>query len=214
MDEIKSISDLIANPAKLRELLGWVNEMQRLRILTNTGGALLRRSPATKSYTLDTRGTEEGALPAVAGQADKFLTNDGVTTSWGDPPLPVMTDVAFNAANFTGNGSLVWTLTDPDQVVFAYTLLGRIMTVYLVLDATSVSGSGFALQIKIPGGKTASRNLYGPIAIVDNGTYSTGLAQVVAGTTIYIYKDISGTNWSASTNNTDVRGMLQFEVNA
>ena len=123
------------------------------------------------------------------------------------------TSVSFSAGNFTGNGSMTWTLASGDQTTFAYNLRGKTMTVAWYLVTTTVGGTpNTALQIAIPASKTANRTVLTPFYYSDNGTPGVGFAQVSAsGTVIQLFKpDVS--NWSAATNATYAYGEITFEV--
>jgi len=125
-----------------------------------------------------------------------------------------MTAVTFSAGNFTGNGSMTWTLTSPDQVYFGYAIRGKLMTLHFQLDTTSVGGTpNSQLQITIPLSKVATRTKTGTCRIIDNGTSSIGFCFVSAsGTVVSIALGSAGT-WAASTNATYIQGEIEFEIN-
>ncbi len=121
------------------------------------------------------------------------------------------TSVSFNAANFTASAGN-WTLASGDQATFGYELRGKTLTVAYVLVTTTVSATPATLRITIPGGFTAARRTGMPFAYYE-GTSGTGIAEVVAsGTTINLTKDIVGTAWATTTDNTYVEGVISFEV--
>lgn len=127
--------------------------------------------------------------------------------------LAAWTSVAFNAANFTGNGSMTWTVGAGDQTTFAYKKTGKVMTIMFWLDTTTVGGTpSTALQIAIPGGVLSARASITPVLIIDNSARSIGYAQLSASGSVIQIVRADGTNWSASTNATYVMGTVTFET--
>src|SRR5262249_13305320 len=70
------------------------------------------------------------------------------------------TAATYASGNFTANAG-TWTVDAGDQATFAYTLVGKTMTVAFTLNGTSTSaGMGNTLKIAIPGGFTAAKTMY------------------------------------------------------
>lgn len=126
--------------------------------------------------------------------------------------LKAWTAVAFNAGDFTASTG-TWTVGAPDVVTCAYHKIGRRMTVSFDIEATDVSATPAALQMTIPGGFTAAKDMRAMIQATDaGGTPGVGMARVApTATVITFYKDAAGGNWSAGAN-TAVRGQLTFET--
>lgn len=127
----------------------------------------------------------------------------------------IWTTPAFAAGNFTGNGSMTWTVAAGDVATFAYAIVGKMMTVAFSIITTTVGGTpDTLLQILIPGGKTSTKAMYSAIGqMLDNNVATTGRINVEAGDTkIYIQRtDLAA--FTASTNLTYVRGQITFEIN-
>lgn len=123
------------------------------------------------------------------------------------------TSVAFSAGNFTGDGTITWTLGSSDQETFAYTLIGKTLTVAWRLTSTSTGGAAStSLQIVIPGGFTAAKQIENTHWYNDNGGgWVAGICEV-AGTKILLYKANFAAWSNASTNNTGTFGQITFEV--
>jgi hypothetical protein len=120
--------------------------------------------------------------------------------------------VAFNAANFTASAGN-WTLVSGDQATFAYTLIGKTMTVSFVLNTTTVSATPASVRIAIPGGFTSAKVEAGMCRVNDNGTERIALVTTsAAGSLLTITLTAAGVNFSSSTDNTSVQGQLTFEV--
>jgi hypothetical protein len=128
-------------------------------------------------------------------------------------PMGEWISVAFAAGNFTGNGSMTWTLASGDQTTFKYTLVGKTMTVSVVLATTTVGGTpNTTLRIAIPGGFTAAAAMSTTWEVTDNGATTRALAEVAAAGTLITIVKAAGGNWAAATDNTGVKGQITFEV--
>jgi hypothetical protein len=124
------------------------------------------------------------------------------------------TAVAFDAANFTGNGAQTWTLTSGDQLSFTYTLIGKSMTVSGYFNNTTVGGTpNTDLRVVIPGGFVSNGLVIDIARVQDNGAaFAAGVVYVLsAGTTINFQK-LDASNWSAATNATVIQFSLTFPV--
>ena len=125
------------------------------------------------------------------------------------------TSVTFAAGNFTGSGAMTWTLDSADQTTLAYMLVGKTLWVSFNLGNTTVGGTvNISLQIAIPGGFTATKQMVAPILISDNGgTQVAGYAVVVASGNNILCRKMDNANWTLATNTTNVSGLIAFEVN-
>lgn len=122
---------------------------------------------------------------------------------------------AFNAADFSANGAMTWTVGSGDVVTYAYMIVGKMMIVNYYLNVTTVGGTlNSTLKIKIPAGKISAKRAAIPFNFADNGVEGTGISFIFEGDTIInLQKGIGGfINWAASTNNTTVAGSITFEI--
>ena len=122
------------------------------------------------------------------------------------------TAVPYNAGNFTASAG-TWTVDSGDQLAYAYTLVGKTMTLAFDIVGTDVS-AGAILRIAIPGGYTAARRTRTPISVRDNGTYGTGFA-IVKPSQAYVecVASQAAANFAITAgDNTDVNGEITFEV--
>ena len=163
---------------------------------------------ATSSVQLDvTAGTLQGDKIGAAG----FYEYDrpAKAGSWTSP--------AYSAGNFTASGSLTWTVEQADITTYAYTLVGKTMTVVFFIESTSTGGTASnILQIAIPGSFTAAKRMSMPTLWYADagGANAVGRAEVVSSGTVIRLTKMDNSNWSnAAANNTDVHGMITFEVN-
>ena len=167
-------------------------------------------------------GTTAGGLH-VGGASDPGDNNllvdgnvdvSGVYKLSGVSLFGAWTTPAFNAANFTANGSMTWTVGAGDVTTYAYQILGKTMVVAFYLQVTTVGGTpNIALVIKIPDGKTATKAISNNINFLDNNVRGIGFCEISAGgTSITCYRgDVA--NWTASTNATYIIGQITFEIN-
>lgn len=127
------------------------------------------------------------------------------------------TAVTYASGNFTAGGSQTWTVQSGDQTTYAYTLVGKTMTLTAELLTTSVGGTPNAeLRIAIPGGFAASRAFVASgITIRDSGSSATHepmLIQGAAGVSYLSLYLLGAPNWPATTNTTNVYVNVTFEV--
>lgn len=123
--------------------------------------------------------------------------------------------IRFSAANFTGNGTMTWTVTAPNVVTLAYMVIGKTMTIAFEINDTSVGGAVYTqLLMTLPAGVTATRTMRNQIRIKDNGVIRPGNATVETGNNrlIFAFNDFTA-SFGASTNATSVNGEITFEFN-
>lgn len=162
---------------------------------------------------------------AFAGLAD----TETVTGSWTFTPAPQLTAgfkergrttpagewtaPAFSAGAYTASGSMTWTVGSGDVSTYAYTLVGKTLTVTIAVAATTVGGSlDTLLKVAIPGSFTAARSMITSCVLSDNGTPFLARMYVLAGGTVINIDKQSGANMSAATDATAVQGQITFEV--
>ena len=157
-----------------------------------------------------------GAVEEIAcTAAGRALLAGASAAAQLDILIPAWTTPAFDVGNFTAAESMTWTVDSADVLTYAYSIVGKTMSLNFLLSTTTVGGTlSNYLILKIPGGKTIAKYFSTIIFVTDNGVNAVGYMLGIAGTTeIRLYKDVSGVNWSASTNNTGVRGSIILEIN-
>jgi len=164
-----------------------------------------------------------GCTIAATGniQTDGTLTVDLTSTltgacTYAGSVLGAWTTPAFDAGDFTANGSMTWTVAAGDVDTFAYTINNKMMTVVFNLVTTTVGGTPSTnLLIKIPASKTATKTVSNPVAIRDNdvvGGREVGIAQVTAGATNIAIALISNVAFAGGADLTYVQGQITFEI--
>lgn len=162
-----------------------------------------------KADVNDILNTVDGLFSGTFGlQCNGPLRERNRTANVGEWTTPT-----YAGGNFTSSSG-TWTVDSGDVTTYAYTVIGKTMILAVFLLNTSVTGTPATLRIAIPGGFTAAKAMRAWIETVDNGgTPATGMFDVAAaGTYVTVYRDLSGTAWSASTNATHVIGTITFEV--
>lgn len=157
-----------------------------------------------------------GLQPANTGanQASATYRWDGSSLAWrmvsheqGSWITP-----GFSAGNFTASAGN-WTVDSGDITTQAYYLSGRSLSVIFEIVDTDVSATPATLSMVIPGGFTASKTARGVARLDDAATVTNGIALVSAAGTTIGFSEI-GTAWqTTAADNTDVGGMMTFEVN-
>jgi hypothetical protein len=164
----------------------------------------------------DVTGLTTASSPTFAGTtigslAGVILGTAGVLSALDYVPW---TTPSFDAGDFTASGSMTWTVESGDVVTYAYTIIGKKMTVAFIFNTTTIGGTPSTnVKIKIPASKTAAKLMVTIAKMFNNGVWSNGFCNVVAsGDYIGVYNgDV--TSLTAETDLTGVRGIITFEIN-
>jgi len=153
-----------------------------------------------------------GRIPALSSTYVASLSGANLTAINPLQVIPTWSTFTYAAGNFTGSGTLTWTVSDLDENV-RYMRLGTTMVVLMDIVTTTVSGTGYALKVDIPGGLSATGGGGGACSVADNGTEKSGIWIISGGDSIDIYSGALGANlWTAATDNTYVRCMAIFQT--
>jgi hypothetical protein len=154
-------------------------------------------TPANQTFTVN------GTSVALHGFKER-----GYTAKLGEWTTP-----AHNAANYIGNGAMTWTVAAGDVATYAYTLIGKTMTVSFWIRLTSVGGvPNSTLRIAVPDSRLPAKTMYGTYVYNDNAAGEVlWHFRVVAGTGWIDLAKTSG-NWTASVDQTEVKGQITFEI--
>ena len=114
------------------------------------------------------------------------------------------TSVAYDAADFTGNGSMTWTVGSADVLQFAYRIEGTAMTVAFALATTTVGGT--------PQNDRATDLTIANSGLSSPGTrmfsVGTAAASITTGGTVFPYQD-GYVVWSGTCSGADPRTYTQ-----
>jgi len=124
-----------------------------------------------------------------------------------DARLNTYTNRSYSSGNYTASGSMTWTVDSGDVLLDRYVRVGPMTYFSFYVYASSVGGTpDTVLKIALPG--SGGYETYGLFWYSDNGTAGIGLVRS-NGTQMELSK-LDGSNWTASTNNTAVRGLLTY----
>jgi hypothetical protein len=175
-------------------------------ILDNVGSSTVKVATEDASSTAANRCiclSDDGQIVGPGGRL--LAIYDGTTARWRvtllEPGDPIA--VAHNAGDYTGSGSLTFTVASGDLTRYLYTQRGRQLDLTLRIDNASTGGTAAAyLKIACPAGFTPSHvdQVVGTCFIDQNGTVQVGLVYADA-TGLYLS---TGTlaNWSNTLTNT------------
>jgi hypothetical protein len=154
--------------------------------------------------------TQTGAHKNLTAET---LSSRGAIREFGrDMPLGVWRNVAFAAGTFTGNAAMTWTVALADQLVYRYMLVGKTAAIAFDIDDTTVGGTpNVSLQLTLPVASAYAAS--GSFVYDDNaGGDRVGVFTLAAEATLLRLFKSDGSNWTASTNATRVRGQLLVEI--
>lgn len=119
----------------------------------------------------------------------------------------------FAAGDYTGNGSMTWTVSSGNAIRNTYKLTGKDLAHNIYIANTSVGGTlNTQLRLKVPGGFSMATDEGGAIVGIDNATAIAGAAWIAtAGTNVLFTKPNSG-NWSSSGSATLLIGSMRYSV--
>jgi hypothetical protein len=141
--------------------------------------------------------------------AENSIRERNRTTALGE-----WTSVAFAAGNFTASGSMTWTVASGDQTTYAYTLIGKTMTLSFVIENSTVGGTGSTeLRIAIPGGFTPAKTMESAGTVKDDANTQTIRIRAASGASyLALIREDGNVFDDTSTDATDVRGQISFEI--
>ena len=120
-------------------------------------------------------------------------------------------DIPLVSADFTGSGTLTWTVLPKNLLTLAYSLTGMEMLFAVGLSSTTVAGAGNILQVMLPGGFLAARRVDGATGVLnDAGTLTSGTVFVSADSNVLKIARTDQANFTAGT--LTVTASLRFWV--
>ena len=122
-------------------------------------------------------------------------------------------DIPYLSTDYTGSGSVTWTVLPRHVNTAAYDLVGMRMTLALYIVAFTVAGTGNVWRFKIPGGFKARYTMFAHTArIVDNGTATTGVIGTTADGDYLAISRTDSANFTASAENSSLQVACSFWV--
>ncbi len=171
---------------------------------------------AANVFTADQRVNGAIGVNIAPNATDGTLSlSDGIFERSRSVKLGAWTEVAYNAANFTTSGGGAWTVDSGDQRAYGFAYAGTTMFVRVSIADSDVSASpGISLQIPLPDGKTAVKEILVPNLYTDaSGTLVWGYVHVGGGASTMLFRKIDSSNWTPTTgDNTQVSCNFSLEV--
>jgi hypothetical protein len=174
---------------------------------------------ASRTYTIPDAGTNANFLLSELAQSKNgILTfNDGIKVASGGDTFSRFSDVAsvsYNSADYTADTG-TWTVDSGDLLEFHCFGIGNMALVVFTIETSSISsGSATELYIALPTGfqPTTGVRCFTPIDLTVNaGTTDVGRARVISGANRIVVYRRDAAAFGASTNTTNVRGMIMFK---
>jgi len=194
---------------------------------TNLGLGTLATQSGTFSGTSSGTNTGDQDLSGLAPKASPSFTGDITDTTGGlvlshatggtikerarTTALGEWLSVTFAAGNFTASPG-TWTVSSGQQTTYAYTLIGKTMILAFCIDGGTTASSPGHLDILIPGGFSAARDIEGTFAYSDDAGATGKIGNsLVSGTKVLLYKDIThSVAWGNAA--VYVRGQISFQI--
>jgi len=173
----------------------------QLALLASSGRLALYTSPAGPVP----RTPELVLLVEVNGA----IRERGRTAAMGD-----WVNIPYNAGFFVGGG-FAWTVEAADVVTYAYSLVGKTMTITVYVQTTSLAGAANSLQVALPAGYTGAAFAAGSAYLSDNGVVVPAVWRVSPASSVILFGKNHTFNaaFTASTNLTAVAATMSFQVN-
>lgn len=186
-------------------------------IIDNVGSSTVKVAHQNTGSTAANRVICPSTNGQIIGAGGRMqLIYDATTSRWREEIIEPGTAITipFNAADFTGNISMTWTLDSADLVGATYVQRGTQLLMNVIINSSTVGGTpNNELRMALPGGFTGAGTATLIFFQRDNGTARTGLAQMLnSGTYVQLFKS-DFTNYAASTNNNDQLFSFLFGVN-
>jgi hypothetical protein len=139
----------------------------------------------------------------------------GIRERGRDAALGEWTAPAFDAASFSADAGS-WVVDAGDVTTFAYTLVGKTMTINFFLGSTTITSASANLRLKIPADFRAKRRATALGNARNAGGVATNLTMQVlpAVGEVFLFRGNLGSlgDWQASTNDNDLTGSITFEI--
>lgn len=187
-------------------------------IIENVGTSTVRVAHQDTGSTAAYRAIWPSTRGQIVGANGRMvLVYDGTTSRWRgsviDPGVPI--SIAYGSLTFAATSG-TWTVESGDLIFFRYQQRGRVVTWFLQLSTTTVSGAGSLLSIQegsgLPGGFTGSDNDQDTgMGYIATGVRVSGLMTVNTDT-LYARKT-DASSWGTGTNDTYIRGIFSAVVN-
>lgn len=119
----------------------------------------------------------------------------------------------FRPTDFTGFGTMTWTVTAAMVTTYVYYRIGdRMIVSFDLRNTTVVAVTTAALQILIPLGLYAKLAEANSCRLLDNGVVGAAFASTAMDSTLITIQREDGAAFTAAATNTSVKGQIDFKV--
>jgi hypothetical protein len=152
-------------------------------------------------------GRKTGGNIAALNAVDvlNMLGIPGIGLAWTTP--------SFDAANFTAEGEMTWTVEAGDVITFDYTLIGKTMLLKFVIVTSDIGGTpNNGLYIKIPASAVNAKKILSTSVYIQNsGNYLGYIYSESTWTTLKIMK-LDNSNFATGVDATAIYGEIFLEI--
>lgn len=135
-----------------------------------------------------------------------------VVTAVPAPFLGVPITPLFAAGDFTSSGVGTFVVTSGQVTTYQYVVVGKMMTVWWMLDSTTITGTPTVLTIQIPAGRIAAKRVV-CAHWYNNGSWAQGYGFVAPGATVIsLQKDPPASAFAAGANTVYLYGSISFPI--
>jgi len=156
-----------------------------------------------------------GNTPLAAGRGAATYCYDAAAARWRliTHEQGAWITPAYAAGDFTANGAMTWTVDAGDVGTYQYRLNGDTLTVQFAITLSSVGGTpNTSLLLKIPGGFVPLKAALGFVSYNDGAGPILWRGLATVGVATITFDKVGTTNWTVSTNTTNVQGYVEFQV--
>ena len=203
-----------ATDLTLTGLVAGVDGQQVTLVSRGAGNVFLTHQATSTAANQLFNQITSGLTPLVANKGNATYEYDASISRWRliAHKMGGFISSAFAAGDFTANGSMTWTVAAGDVTFDRYTIIDTMLFWQFRYSTTTVGGTpNTELYKSYPSGYSSTgfdQLNYG----VDNGTVTTIWMTNQAGNTGATFFKQAGGNWSASTDNTYIRGNVAIRV--
>ena len=160
-----------------------------------------------------------GITPLAAGFGTATYQYDTTSTRWRivQHEQGPFINIPFTAGDYTGTGTMGWTVAAGDMIVNAYKVIGNLFVLdFFISSADVIAPVSHGLLFLLPNGYTASHRALGLEMAYDAGilqataTYDLNVA--TAGKIAFYRHPDASLNWTVTTGGNTVQGMLSFPL--
>ncbi len=153
------------------------------------------------------------AMAKATAAVDGYLASGDFAIFSGKQSVPTGVNVPYAAGDYTGYGSMTWTVDLGDMLTNRYMLIGKLLIWTVYISTSTVGGTlNLYLLVNIPNSMRPKGAFAGAAYVIQAG--ATKVAAVSGGNAYanLFVELVPSANFAASTNATDVAFVAIFEI--